>query len=186
MWCQSQTWDIEPGCALVHANHIGARANIDVFILRLHVMNGQDSIEIHGPVRHLAIAFAGPNQGVCWQLEEKHMSSNIFTYSHSYTQPNPSLSLGPICLEVREAKIMSVMDVCTDDIHTLLLAVQMKLTVDPTATLCILGSSIKTSIGLDGKAGEGKVVCQLRKKNICVPWPVCRKKGILPFKNIYV
>lgn len=51
---------------------------------------------------------------------------------------------------------MSVMDVSADDIHTLLLAVQMKLTVDPTVTLCALGSSIKTSIGLDGKAGEGK------------------------------
>lgn len=84
MWCQSQTWDIEPGCALVHANHIGARANIDAFILRLHVMNGQDSIEIHGPVRHLAIVFAGPNQGVCWQLafgcaDEAHCRSHRHT-----------------------------------------------------------------------------------------------------------
>lgn len=40
-------------------------------------------------------------------------------------------------------------------VHTLLLAVQMKLTVAPTVTLCVLGSSINTSIGLEGKA-EGK------------------------------
>lgn len=97
MWCQSQTWDIECGCALIHAKHIGARANIDACVLRLHILNGQDSIEIHGPVRQLAVAYAGPNQGVRWQLREKHMSSNIFTYSHSYTQPNPTLSLCPIC-----------------------------------------------------------------------------------------
>lgn len=86
------------------------------------------------------------------------MSANIFTYSHLYLQPNIALSLSPSVLEVRKGEIMSVMDVSADDIHTLLLAVQMKLTVDPTVTLCALGSSIKTSIGLDGKAGEGKGV----------------------------
>lgn len=70
---------------------------------------------------------------------------------------------------------MSVIDVCVDDIHTLLLPVQMKLTVDPTFNLCCLGSSIKTSIGLDGKAGVGN---QERKMFLyfdqCVP-----KKGKL-------
>lgn len=74
---------------------------------------------------------------------------------------------------------MSVMDVCADDIHTLLLAVQMKLTVDLTATLCSLGSSIKTSIGLDNKAGEGKLVYQLRKKNVfCTLTSVSQKKRL--------
>lgn len=82
MWCQSQTWEKEPGCALIHAKHIGARANIDACVLRLHILNGQDSIEIHGPGRQLADAFAGPNQGVRWQLafacaDEAHCRSHI-------------------------------------------------------------------------------------------------------------
>lgn len=46
-------------------------------------------------------------------------------------------------------KIMFVLD---GRVHTLLLAVQMKFTVAPTVTVCLLGSSIKTSIGLEGKA----------------------------------
>lgn len=37
---------------------------------------------------------------------------------------------------------------------TLLLAVQMKLTVAPTVTLCALGSSMVTSMGLDKTAGD--------------------------------
>lgn len=37
---------------------------------------------------------------------------------------------------------------------TLLLAVQIKLTVDPTRMLCALGSSTVTSMGLDETAGE--------------------------------
>ena len=37
---------------------------------------------------------------------------------------------------------------------TLLFAVQMKLTVDPTLTVWALGSSTVTSIGLDWTSGE--------------------------------
>lgn len=94
-------------------------------------------------------------------LKYFHMQSFILTAKSC----SPSLSLSSV-LEVREAKIMSVMDVCADDIHTLLLAVQMKFTVDPTVTLCCLGSSIKTSIGLDGKAGEGKKWFDNEKRQI--------------------
>lgn len=84
MWCQSQTWDIEFGCALIHSNHIGARANIDACILRLHILNGQDSIEIHGPVRQLVDALARPNNCVRWQFafgcaDEAHCKSHIHT-----------------------------------------------------------------------------------------------------------
>lgn len=88
---------------------------------------------------------------------ERSTCPQIFslTVIHTYSQILLSLSLSPSVLEVRKGEIMSVMDVSADDIHTLLLAVQMKLTVDPTVTLCALGSSIKTSIGLEGKAGEG-------------------------------
>lgn len=37
---------------------------------------------------------------------------------------------------------------------TLLFAVQMKLTVEPTLTVCALGSSTVTSMGLDWTSGE--------------------------------
>lgn len=97
---------------------------------------------------------------------ERSTCSQIFslTVIHTYSQILLSLSLFPSVLEVRKGEIMSVMDVSADDIHTLLLAVQMKLTVDPTVTLCALGSSIETSIGLDGKAGEGKRGMTIKKE----------------------
>lgn len=91
-------------------------------------------------------------------MREAHVRKYFHLQSFILAAKHCSLSLSPSVLEARKAEVMSVMDVCAEDIHTLLLAVQMKLTVDPTVTLCALGSSIKTSIGLDGKAGEGKGV----------------------------
>lgn len=62
----SQTWHIEDGAALVHVKHVGARANVDARVRGLHVLDGQDAVEVHGPVGELSVTFSGPHQGVGW------------------------------------------------------------------------------------------------------------------------
>lgn len=67
MQCQgSRTWHVEDGVALVHGEHVGARANVDASVLRLDVLDGQDAVEVHGPVGKLPVTHAGPHQGVGW------------------------------------------------------------------------------------------------------------------------
>lgn len=65
----SQTWHVEDGVALVHGEHVGARADVNACVLGLHVADGQDAVEVHGPVGQLAVAHAGPYQGVGRRLE---------------------------------------------------------------------------------------------------------------------
>lgn len=71
----SRTWHVEDGSALIHGKHVGACANVDARILRLNVLNCQDAVEVHGPVRQIPFTLPGPNQGVGWELwEDEHKS----------------------------------------------------------------------------------------------------------------
>lgn len=69
IWCQgSRTWHVEDGVALVHGEHVGARASVDAGVLRLDVLDCQDAVEVHGTVRELPVALPGPDQSVGWKL----------------------------------------------------------------------------------------------------------------------
>lgn len=64
----SRTWHVEDGIALVHGKHVGAGANVRACILGLDVLNGQDAVEVHGPVGQLPVTHPCPHQGVGWGL----------------------------------------------------------------------------------------------------------------------
>ncbi len=67
MWCRgSRTWHVEDGIALVHGKHVGARTNVDAGVLGLDVLNGQDAVEVHGPVGQLPVTHPSPHQSVGW------------------------------------------------------------------------------------------------------------------------
>lgn len=65
-WC---TLHVQCGCALVHGEHVGARADVGARVARLYVANGQDAVEIHGSGWQFPIVQAGPNQGVSGRLQ---------------------------------------------------------------------------------------------------------------------
>lgn len=62
----SRTWHVEDGSALIHGKHVGASANVNPSILRLDVLNRQDTVEVHGTVGELPVTHPGPYQSVGW------------------------------------------------------------------------------------------------------------------------
>lgn len=73
----SRTWHVEDGIALVHGKHVGASANIHAGVLGLDVPNGQDAVEVHGPVGKLPVTHPCPHEGVGWRLRKGSADKNI-------------------------------------------------------------------------------------------------------------
>lgn len=73
---QGPTWHVEGGDSLIHVKHIGAGADVDASILGLHIADGEDAVEVHGPTGQLAVVLPRPDQRVGrglwkWQEDEK-------------------------------------------------------------------------------------------------------------------
>lgn len=77
--CQSRTWDIEDGGALVHGEHIGAGAHVDPSVFRPNVMDSQDAVEVHSAVGELSAALSCPHERVRWELCEVQAQHTLFS-----------------------------------------------------------------------------------------------------------
>lgn len=105
----SPTWHVKDGVALVHGEHVGTRANVHARVLGLDVLDGQDPVKVHGPVGQLPVTHPGPDQRVSRRLWQSKQTCE---------------EVGGACGRSEDGEDA-----------TLLLAVQMKLTVDPTRTV---------------------------------------------------
>lgn len=143
--CQSRTWDIEDGRALVHVEHVGAGAHVDPGVFRPNVLDREDAVEVHSAGGELAAALTCPHKRVGWELgkvraDQKPDTTQICSNGKYETPNRKKTRSGGKCRKHGSL--------------TWLLAVQMKFTVAPGITLWYLGSSINTSMGLDEEASK--------------------------------